>query len=475
MKKRAPWLALLLSIGLSFAASAEGAPVSKAGGAIDNDVVWHGAVLVESRVQVMAGGRLTILPGAEIRFSKGAGLAVSGALRAVGTADAPIRFRSAEPVPAPGDWNGILLAGSAGDVVLRHASVADAEAIQVGGGVPEISGCTIERGLTGIFVGKNAQARISGNVITDMAYHGIDCQSGATPSIDNNVIRRCAKFGILSQRNASPAVTGNGISGCNCGVLYSSAAPPPERNRLDSNEVGIALNNIGNGMVVSRNRFTGNACGLRVENFSSPRIEGNDFDNNGVGIFCYRSSSPEIVRNRIVGNKDGIACSQMSAPLISANEISGNRTGVLLTLSSYARVNGNNLDNDDAQVKLDFMSYDWEIKAGRKPERGVVARHQTMVGKGRAIAGRGIEGVDPDAAAGTAGFVDATGNWWGARDTAEMEAKGKEGNIGSLIDGCDVQTRTYKKYPGEFVQDRVDFAGWKNAPIDGAGIPESGR
>lgn len=473
MKFRTTGFALLLSLGLAFASRADATPGSRAGGSIDNAVVWEGTVLVETEVRVLPAGRLTIRPGAEIRFSKGAGLTVTGALDAVGTAGAPIRFLSAEAVPAPGDWTGILLAGPAGSVVLRHAAVSDAEAIKVGSGDPEISRCTIERGLTGIVAGKDSSPRISGNAISGMRHHGVDCQMGAAPSIDNNVIRRCENSGIQSQRNAFPSATGNRISECNSGILYASSAPPPERNRLDNNVVGIALNNVGKDMAVSRNRFTRNGCGLRLENFSSPRVEGNDFDGNEVGIFCFRSSSPEIVGNRIVGNREGIACSQMSAPRIAANEIAGNQNGVMLTLSAYARVNGNNFDNNAVHIRLDNMSHDWEVRIGRKPERGGFARGLTQFERGKSLPpsdgefkGESVVGADR---------IDASGNWWGEKDTAEMKSRGTDANIGALVDGYDVPTRTYEGYPGEYVQDRIKYEGWASSRFPEAGLRDTDR
>lgn len=67
---------------------------------------------------------LTIEPGVTIKFSKGSGreaglfvqrssttTASTGAIRAVGTAEAPIVFTSDEPTPAAGDWVGIVLNG----------------------------------------------------------------------------------------------------------------------------------------------------------------------------------------------------------------------------------------------------------------------------------------------------------------------------------------------------------------------------
>jgi hypothetical protein len=67
--------------------------------------------------------------------------------------------------------------------------------------------------------------------------------------------------------------------------------------------------------------------------------------------------------------------------------------------------------------------------------------------------------------------VDATGNWWGEKTTAEMEAKGEDGNISSIVDGHDVPVRVYEGDPEEYVQDRVNYSGWAKERIPGAGLP----
>lgn len=466
------WLAggaafLAMAVAM-LAAAADDRPVRKVSGPIDNDAVWEGRVLVEQTVAVRAGVRLTIRPGAEILFVKGTGLEVSGILSAVGTSDRPIRFGSAEPAPGRGDWKGLLLAGAGDNSVLHRAIVTDAETVQVHGGAPEISECTIRRMITGIFIAKDMGGNLSRNTITDMSTHGIDCQIGSTPSIVGNTIRKCDKSGIIAQRNSAPVISGNAIGECNSGISFGSPAPATERNRLDHCVVGIAVNNVGDAMSILRNTFVANVTGLRIENFSSPKVEGNVFDNNEAGIFCIHSSSPLIVRNRFSGNGDGIACSQMSAPQIRANEIAGNKTGVMLTLSAYARVNGNNLDRNEVHLRLDNMSHDWEARVGRKPERGGYARALTKAEKGvssspseKGFEGEAVVGKDR---------IDATGNWWGEKTTAEMAAKGPDANIDALVDGYDVPTRTYEGYPGEYLQDRINYKDWKPSRIPDAGV-----
>lgn len=77
---------------------------------------------------------LTIEPGTEIEFASDSGgiyIGLSedqlGELVAVGTADAPIVFRSAQPEPAPGDWMGLYFryVPTSGNR-LEHATIAHA-------------------------------------------------------------------------------------------------------------------------------------------------------------------------------------------------------------------------------------------------------------------------------------------------------------------------------------------------------------
>lgn len=474
MRLRSAWIAACLSCLIAASAAAReagSAPPRKVAGEIDNAVVWEGEILVEGTVSVGPGGRLDIRPGSVVRFGREAGLDVAGTLRAEGADGNPVRFRSADPVPSKGAWKGIAFAGTAAGSVLRNAVVSSADAIRVLAGSAEIDGCTIEEGRSGVVVGKGAALRIRGTTIAGMEGNGVDCQAGSRVAVDDCTIRGCGKAGVEAQRNSAPEVRRNTVSGCNVGIRYGSPAPAPEGNRLDNNVAGMFLNNAGDDMSVLGNRFTRNGVGLHAENFSSPRIEGNEFEDNDAAIFCFRSSAPRISRNRIVRNRNGIVCSQLSAARILGNEIGGNGVGVLLTLSSYASANGNNFDNNTVQMKLDNMSRDWERRSGRKPERGAQARNLGRAERGVAPpsdqgGGAGeahAEGVD---------FVDATGNWWGQKDTAEMAEKGPAANIGSLLDVHDVPTRTYKGYSGEFAQDRIEYKGWKSSRIPDAGLPE---
>ncbi len=84
--------------------------------------------IVEGDLLVQA--LLTIEPGVEVLFAANAGITVGrgapGALQARGTAGSPVRFTSAAPQPAPGDWRAISFRTGTGtdSSILRHCIVA---------------------------------------------------------------------------------------------------------------------------------------------------------------------------------------------------------------------------------------------------------------------------------------------------------------------------------------------------------------
>lgn len=109
---------------------------------IDIDDAWSCTTnyLLASPVLVAAGRVLTIGPDTRIAGERGSYLLVERDARLVadGTPDAPVIFSSARPVGerAPGDWKGLMFAGSAPSHVANAAlpgSVSDARAFAGGG------------------------------------------------------------------------------------------------------------------------------------------------------------------------------------------------------------------------------------------------------------------------------------------------------------------------------------------------------
>ncbi|NJK31058.1 MAG: hypothetical protein HC927_00850 [Deltaproteobacteria bacterium] len=94
------------------------APVELISANIEGDATWTCDkiwALDQDVLVTVSGGVLTIDPGTTIKGLGGSALVIEkdARIEAVGTADAPIVFTSAQPDPGPSDWGGVVLLGSA--------------------------------------------------------------------------------------------------------------------------------------------------------------------------------------------------------------------------------------------------------------------------------------------------------------------------------------------------------------------------
>jgi len=143
-----------------------------------------GDVRVERQPGVSGVSTLTIEPGTTLRFKRGGRLMIqtfvgdspaTGALVAVGTAEAPIVFTSAEETPAPGDWLGIWfgLVPDPGNRI-QHARIEYAGALSgSGSGACSLPDGGILSAAIRIF-GLPASVFITDTEIVSSGRHGID-------------------------------------------------------------------------------------------------------------------------------------------------------------------------------------------------------------------------------------------------------------------------------------------------------------
>ena len=122
---------------------------------LSEDTVWRGEVLVEGVLAVATQATLSVEPGTVVRFRrKGAQaplLVVQGRLVAVGTRETPVLFTSSFAVPAPGDWQGILLLGSEKKNQLENCLIEGAETgLEVLYSSVTLKGVRVERAGTGM-------------------------------------------------------------------------------------------------------------------------------------------------------------------------------------------------------------------------------------------------------------------------------------------------------------------------------------
>lgn len=433
---------------------------------ITSDSVWSGEVLVEGPVSVKKGATLKVMPGAKIRFARGAGLSVEGVLLSEGAEKSRIAFVPDAKNPEPGCWSGINFSqtGKAGSV-MSYSRIEYAEAVRVVSGSPEIKNCELAHGVMGFALqSRKSTPKLRHNRITGMSAGGVQCQMGAAPEITGNTLERCGPFGVSTAQESMPVITGNTISECGAGILLSQLAPPVEDNVLKKNKAGIVATMAGKDVSLRGNRVVENEVGIICRQFSNPLVEKNEVSGNKQGIVCFMASSPMIRHNSVSGNEEGISCIQICNPMITLNDVHGNGKGIYLDLSSYAVINENNIYGNEMQIELGNMSSDWEHRVNNKPVRGGQAQNLTMAQRGKAVA----QPIGDDAS--IMGYVDATGNWWGEPVTKEMAHKGPDADIESLKDYFDVPVLTYEGYEGEYVQDRIRYEGWKSSRIKDAGI-----
>ncbi|MDH3998487.1 MAG: right-handed parallel beta-helix repeat-containing protein, partial [Desulfuromonadales bacterium] len=274
--------ALLLLPAIVFAADA---PKRYQGDqALIEDTVWDGEVLIDGILTVAAGVTLEIRPGSTIRFTRfdsnndGIGeheIFAQGTIRALGTAQQPILFSSAEATPQPGDWGAVNMMVSAEPNQLQH--------------------CTVEYGYRG-FHAHFSQARLD-NSLFRYNVRGAQFQESQV------VIEHCRFLNNgngVQFRDSKVSLNRVEIRGGRWGLrcVYSE---------LDMTGCLISDNlingvNVRDGKLTARgNRIIGNRRGLYLQR-SEGRVIGNELsDNSEHGIFL-EDSTFDIVDNRMSGN-----------------------------------------------------------------------------------------------------------------------------------------------------------------------------
>lgn len=213
--------------------------ISKAPPVIERDTVWSGEVIVEGAVLVSRKATLRIAPGTVIRFRRidkdgdGVGdgeIRVLGRIVAMGTAENPISFMSAEAKPRPGDWSYILLFTASGTNIIEHSIIEHAfTGLQVHFSRAVVSNSTFRQNMEGIRFGR-AEIDIEQNEIINneigIRYHRLEgpvkikrnviSKNGTgiflVPSLQNIVNFSVDTYNPDNRYFMQPLVTGNIIA-----------------------------------------------------------------------------------------------------------------------------------------------------------------------------------------------------------------------------------------------------------------------
>ena len=314
------WLLLLLFVLIPLSASAESL-IYRGESTLWSDTVWSGEVLIDGILTVAPGTTLEIRPGTIIRFtffdSNGDGLGehevfIQGVLRALGSAEAPIRFTSAESAPQPGAWGAINLMAS---------EVAS-----------ELSFCVIEYAYRG-FHGHFAQARLQDDEfrrnVRGAQFQESEVSFTRCRFVDNvnglqfrdSRVRFEDLFvsgsywglrGVHSRIDLQVGrVSGNLVNGINlrdCDATISAVI-------LDNNRKGLYLQQSRG--EVRDSLFSGNSeHGIYLEE-SDVSITGNRLLNNGRAGVKWVASQGTLLKNRFDGGGEYALVNDTAAPIIA--------------------------------------------------------------------------------------------------------------------------------------------------------------
>ncbi|MDO3379633.1 right-handed parallel beta-helix repeat-containing protein [Geoalkalibacter halelectricus] len=317
------------------------------------DTVWEGEVLIDGILTVAPEVTLEIRPGTVVRFtpmdSFGDGIGeheifIQGRLKAVGTAEQPIRFTSSDPNPGPASWGAInMMLSEDEENLLVHciieyayrgfhahfsrARVSDSllrrnmRGFQFQESTVVIERCRVEDNVNGL------QFRDSTVLLKDTwvsgSFWGVRCVYSEVDLVDcrieNNLING------VNLRDSTLRAQGNLIIGNRRGLYLQRSQGTVHGNLVtDSSEHGIFLEE--SDVVITGNRILANGrSGVRWLN-AQGRLEGNHIEGNGLYAVSNEGDTPLAA----AGNWWGTADPQEIALLARAASADEQRGAILL-------------------------------------------------------------------------------------------------------------------------------------------------
>lgn len=323
---------IVLLLFLLFASPALGGEetVYRGENALFEDTVWEGNILVDGILTIPPGVTLEIRPGTTVRFTHsdphGVGIGeheifVQGRLKAVGTAEAPILFTSAESQGWPGAWGAINMMVSEEGNRLEHCIIEYAyrgfhahfsrmeirnatfrnnvRGMQFQESDVVISRSRVAENLNGMQF-RDSQVLLEDTIVADNAW-GVRCVYSEVE------LRRCRiernLVNGVNLRDSTIVAAGNAFVGNRRGIYLQRSRGTVEGNTvLDSSEHGIFLED--SDCRVLGNDIHGNGrSGVRWVN-SRGLLQGNNLSGNGAYAMVNDGTGPANARGNWWGTTD---------------------------------------------------------------------------------------------------------------------------------------------------------------------------
>lgn len=309
------WLALslLLLLAWPLTAAAAGERVYRGDQTLTADTVWDGPVLIDGILTVPVGVTLEIRPGSVVRFTRLDSnnddigeheLFVQGTLLALGSAERPVTFTSAEPHPRPGDWGALNMMASEQDNRLSH--------------------CVVEYGYRG-FHAHFARGVVADTVLRHNA-------RGAQFQESTVTIERCRVVDNLNGiqfRNSTVVLRDSLVADNYWGVRCVYSDVRLERCRIENNLINGV--NLRDSTLVAR---------------------GNLISNNRRGLYLQRSKGT-VADNLIRGNREHGTFLEDSKCDLTGNRISSNGRAGVRWVNSSGTLAGNDLSGNGEYALID--------------------------------------------------------------------------------------------------------------------------
>ncbi len=292
------------------------------------DTVWEGEVLIDGILTVAMGTTLEIRPGTVVRFTRFDSnsdqigeheIFIQGRLLALGSAEQPILFTSAETSPRPGDWGALNMMMSEEDGnLLEH--------------------CIIEYGYRGFHAhfskGELRHSRFRFN------QRGAQFQESEVRIEDCDFVNN---FNGLQFRDATVALLNSRIHDNHWGVR------------------AVFVNLRIEGCEITGNRVNG--ISLRDSDFV---IGNNLLRDNRRGLYLQRSRG-RVTENRIVGNREHGIYLEDSIADLQENLLADNGRSGLKVLDSGGEVIGNRFDGNHQFTLVNAGADDFSIGVNQLP------------------------------------------------------------------------------------------------------------
>ncbi|HEY3309016.1 MAG TPA: right-handed parallel beta-helix repeat-containing protein [Desulfuromonadaceae bacterium] len=287
--------------------------------ALAGETVWQGRIRVNGIIRIPEEGRLIILPGTLIEFTKKDtnndgigenGLLIQGRLVAKGTRQAPIVFRSAEKNPKMGDWDSINIMNSDGSQnLIEYCQIENAyrgahfhfsnlaitnsifrdnyRGIQFQESAVELKNSWLYANKSGI-QGRDSAIIFSDNQVSGN-YDGANFFRVHLTAQGNRFVGNIKEG--LRLRDSTAVLTKNLVAGNRFGVMVADTVQGGfSHNVISANsEIGFSLKNVDN-LELSGNFFTSNGFnGLNIQE-TRATVQGNLFAGNGqrgIGILSF--------------------------------------------------------------------------------------------------------------------------------------------------------------------------------------------